>query len=136
MCIQSEHEFKGEARQEDGVLKLDVHPLWPREGRLMLGGYPGSDNEDCDITAIRNRSTVSIRTEGAQTRYLTVIEAYEAASEIESVEAGDADSVTVRLKDGRTHRHRISGFVGNGQDVGVVITEEKGGDMEWCEQTE
>lgn len=120
LCLHTAQIFRGDKRNEDGTLKLDIHPLWPRRGTLMIGRYPPGNDRVAQEPAVKDRRSVSLRTEGTETRYLTVIEPYEDEPVIRHVEAQDEDHVRVELKDGRVHHHSLHNFTADGQEMAVT----------------
>ncbi|MFW6309192.1 MAG: hypothetical protein ACOC1S_04160, partial [bacterium] len=122
-CIQFEQFFQNDSKNKDGVLKLDVHALWPVEGKLMLGFDPLGQEKNEDLPDEERRRTLSLRTEGKETRYLTLIEAYEQESKIADIEVINADKVRVVLKDGRVQVHEISNFTEKGEDITAEMIE-------------
>ncbi|WP_159886952.1 COG1470 family protein [Paenibacillus puerhi] len=69
------------------------------------------------------RKTVSLRAEGKQARFLTVLELHEGASAIERIEAPSYEKVSVTLKDGRVQHWFLEGLDGDGSGVGIRVQE-------------
>lgn len=106
----------------DGTITLDLTKLNASRFKAYVGGdYPlGNEAE--------RRKSLSFRTTGKTTQYLTVVEPFEAESVIAKVTADSANEVTVELKDGRTHKLNFQGLE-KGEDLKVTIQEFKGGDL-------
>ncbi|WP_265525125.1 hypothetical protein [Paenibacillus sp. JDR-2] len=82
--------------EQEGIITLDLTGLDAVRfiGRIGADAFPGDEAQ--------RRKTYAVRINGKIGRYTTIVEPFETGSMIESVNATDADSVTVHLKDGRT----------------------------------
>lgn len=83
---------------------------------VVVGDYPLGDETE-------RRKTLGVTTYGTSARFLTVVEPYESDSKIESVQAFSADTLTVRLKDGREHWFFISGMDAEKDKLSVTMQE-------------
>ena len=72
------------------------------------------------------RRTLSYRTQGTETAYLSVLEPYEQKKMIKKVTASDASSLEVELMDGRVQFVKIEQWDLEERPVKVSITEKKG----------
>ncbi|MDF7807750.1 heparinase II/III family protein [Pontiellaceae bacterium B12219] len=104
----------------DGTITLDLTGLNAVRFKAFVGGdYPlGNEAE--------RRKSLSFRTSGKQTEYITVIEPFENENCIESVDAASAGEVTIQFKDGRTHVLTFQGLE-NGSNLQVSIQELQNG---------
>ncbi len=109
-------------KNADGTITVDLSKLNAVRFKAYVGGdYPlGSEAE--------RRKTLSFRSTGRQTRYLTVVEPYEAESKVKKVTASSADELTVELIDGRTHKLTFEGLE-QGEDLRVAVKEFKDGKL-------
>ena len=99
--------------------------------RGVVGGdYPVGDES-------LHRITMGVRTNGPSARFLTVVEPFEKAGGdvISSVQAADADHVTVKFKDGREHRITLSAMEGKSDAIAVKVEEYKDGRLIRTEET-
>ena len=111
--------FKSE---EEGTVTVDLTGLNAACFKASVGGdYPLGDET-------WRRKSLSFRTSGKETRYLTVIEPYEDKNVVESVKAVSADEVEIKLVDGRKHVIQIENFA-KGEDIQVLIQEYKNGNL-------
>lgn len=101
----------------EAVYSFDLSGLNAVRLRTVVGGdYPlGNENE--------RRKTLGITTNGHSARFLTVLEPYESENKIKSVEALSADSLSIRLKDGREHRFYFSGIEAAEGPLSVIMQE-------------
>ena len=100
--------------------------------RGVVGGdYPVGDES-------LHRITMGVRYDGPSARFLTVVEPFEKAGGevISSVEATDADHLTVKFKDGREHRITLSSMEGKSDSIAVKVEEYKDGRLLRTEGTE
>lgn len=90
--------------QKEAVLTIDLRGLNAVRFQAELGAdaFPGDEQQ--------RRRTYAIQAEGAGARFVTVVEPYEADAMVAQVEATDADSVRVTLKDGRVQSIRVAGL--------------------------
>ncbi|MEN8662513.1 MAG: hypothetical protein ABF330_08490 [Lentimonas sp.] len=102
----------------DGTITVDLSGLNATRFHAFIGGdYPIGDET-------WRRKSLSFRTTGKQTQYLTVIDPYEEKSLVKSVNAQSANKLTVELLDGRTHEITISNLE-IGKDLQISIKEFK-----------
>lgn len=82
-------------QQEEAVITVDLTGLDAVRfvGCIGVDNFPGAEEQ--------RRKMYSIQSRGAEARYVTVIEPYEADAMITSVASEDANTVHVTLKDGR-----------------------------------
>jgi hypothetical protein len=73
------------------------------------------------------RKVYSIRSQGDEARFLTVLEPYENKPVIKSATATGPDSIRVELVDGRVQEIAIQNFSGSGKDIAVSISESRKG---------
>jgi hypothetical protein len=106
----------------DGTITIDLAGLNAVQFKAFVGGdYPlGNEAE--------RRKTLSFRTTGKQTNYITVIEPFEDRNLIKNVTATSANEVTIELKDGRTHILTFQGLE-KGTDLTSSIKEFKNGEL-------
>jgi hypothetical protein len=89
--------------------------------KATLGGaYPLGD-------AGQLRKTYSIRSEGTEARFLTLIEPYDKKSVVQSARALSADQFQVVLTDGRVQDLTIHNLEGAGDTISVSLDETKNG---------
>ena len=88
----------------DAVLTIDLRGLEAVSFRAELGAdaFPGDEQQ--------RRRTYAIQTEGVSARFATVVEPFEDRAMVTAVEATDADSVRITLRDGRTETIRVTGM--------------------------
>jgi hypothetical protein len=104
-----------------GVAHVDLSGIQAVRFKANLGGaYPLGN-------AGQLRKTYSIRTEGTEARFLTLIEPYDQKSVVKSAHALSADKFQVELTDGRTQELTIHNLEGAGNDISVEINETKNG---------
>ncbi|MFP4177098.1 MAG: hypothetical protein ACLFT2_07700 [Candidatus Brocadiia bacterium] len=130
LAVQFEQHFKNDPPNLDGVLKLNVHSAWPAAGRLMIGQYP--DGRD---GGSQKRHSMSIRTQGRDTRYLTVIEPHENEPIVRRVTASGPSELEVDLADGRRHVFQVQGLADTGSTPRVTAREYRGNDRQREEHT-
>lgn len=99
------------------VYTFDLSNLNAVRLKAVVGGdYPvGCEKE--------RRMTVGVRATGIQANFITIMEPFEKTGVIASVEAQSANEVTVRLKDGRTHRFTIRNLDGDGSHISLEMKE-------------
>jgi hypothetical protein len=106
-----------------GTITLDLSGMKAVAFKSTLGGdFPMGDET-------QRRKTMAVRTEGTDTRYLSVIEPYETESVVKSVQAKSANELTVELTDGRTQEIRISGLDGDPETIRISVTERLNGNV-------
>jgi hypothetical protein len=106
----------------DGTVTVDLTQLNAVRFKACVGGdYPLGDEA-------QRRKSLSFRTTGKQTQYLTVIEPFEKESVVKRVTATSATELTVELKDGRTHQISFQGLE-KGADIQATIQEFKNGKL-------
>lgn len=102
---------------DEAVYTFDLTNLNAVRLRTVVGGdYPLGDETE-------RRKTLGVTANDSSARFLTVVEPYESDSKIESVEAFSADSLIVRLKDGREHRFFIYGMEVEKDKLSVTMQE-------------
>jgi Alginate lyase len=110
-------------RDTAGIVRVDLSDVKGIRFKATLGGdYPTGDES-------QQRKTIAIRTNGKETRYLTLLEPYETQSSVRKAEALSADKLRVELNDGRVQEIEISNFTGDGKSIEVQITETKDGQV-------
>jgi hypothetical protein len=117
------HAFPGqpEAPEHPGVIRIDLEGLDAVRFQADLGGdYPPGDEDE-------RRKTYAVTTKGTEARFLTVVEPYEDQPIVRSAWADGPDRVYVELVDGRVQELGIGALDGDGDDVGVTLTERKEG---------
>lgn len=89
---------------QDAVLTIDLTGLDAVSFRAELGAdaFPGDEQQ--------RRRTYAIQTEGVSARFVTVVEPFEDQAMVASVEALDADTVRVKLRDGRVETISVTGM--------------------------
>lgn len=106
----------------DGTITVDLSQLNASRFKAYVGGdWPLGDET-------WRRKSLSFRTTGKQTQYLTVIEPFEKESIVKTVNADSPNKLTIELKDGRTHELTITGLEA-GKDFHVEIQEFKDGEL-------
>lgn len=108
------------SRFADGILKTDIHTLWPRKMEMMLGHYPKGDEQ-------KDRYTLLARSRGKEASFLTVLEPYSEEKTIESVDVESPRQFTVHLSDGRSQAFTIEGFFSDQREMSVVMEETREG---------
>ncbi|HTL72965.1 MAG TPA: hypothetical protein VL863_06640 [bacterium] len=110
------------ANGTNGIVRVDLRGVDAVRFKATLGGdYPlGNETQRRKFYAIR-------APDGAEARFLTVIEPYEAKPMVRSAVATSADSVRVELADGRMQEITLKNFEGSGKDIAAEITESKDG---------
>jgi hypothetical protein len=104
-----------------GVAHVDLSGLHAERFKAILGGaYPLGD-------AGQLRKTYSIRAEGTEAHFLTLIEPYDKRSVVKSAHALSADKFQVELTDGRIQELTIYNLEGAGGNISVSINETKNG---------
>jgi hypothetical protein len=104
-----------------GVARVDLSGVQAVRFKATLGGaYPLGD-------AGQLRKTYSIRSEGTEARFLTLIEPYEKQSVVKSARALSADKFLVELANGHIQELTINNFDGQGKDISVSMKEIKNG---------
>ncbi|MDQ8197894.1 alginate lyase family protein [Pelagicoccus enzymogenes] len=107
---------------EDGTINVSLKSLNASRFQASVGGdYPLGDET-------WRRKSLSFRTQGTETQYLTVIEPFEKDSVVKSVNAHSAREIEVMLKDGRKHILTINNLE-QGSDISVSIKEFKSGKL-------
>lgn len=81
--------------QQEAIVTVDLRGLNAVGFTAELGvdAFPGDEQQ--------RRRTYAVQTTGTQARFVTVVEPYEDQAMVACVEASDADTVRVTLKDGR-----------------------------------
>ncbi len=106
----------------DGTVTVDLSGLNAVRFKAYVGGdFPLGDEA-------QRRKTLSFRTTGKQTQYLTVVEPFEAGNVVKRVTAQSATHLTVELKDGRTHEITFQGL-DKGEGITAAIKEYKNGKL-------
>ncbi len=114
---------------EAGEIIIDLSAIDAVGFKAKIGGdFPLGDESS-------RRKTMAVRTEGKNTRYLSVIEPYEKESVIKSVKASSANELVVELLDGRVQQITISNFEGDGTQIKVSVKEMKNGKVVREEKT-
>ena len=104
-----------------GVAHVDLSGVKAARFKATLGGvYPVGD-------AGQLRKTYTIRAEGTEARFLTVIEPYDQQSVIKSAHAISADKFQVELSDGRVQELTLNNMEGPGDTISVSLHETKDG---------
>jgi hypothetical protein len=104
-----------------GVAHVDLRGVQAVRFKATLGGaYPLGN-------AGQLHKVYSIRSEGTEARFLTLIEPYEKQSVVKSARALSADKFQVELTDGRVQELTINNFQSQGNDISVSIKETKNG---------
>lgn len=109
--------------KKEGIITIDVSALDVVSFKAKIGGdFPLGDESS-------RRKTMAVRTQGKETRYLSVIEPYETESVIKSVIALNANKLIVELLDGRTQEITISDFESNGRNIEISAKEFLNGEL-------
>jgi hypothetical protein len=108
-------------QKTSGVVHVDLSGVHAVRFKATLGGaYPLGD-------AGQLRKVYSIRSEGAEARFLTLIEPYDKQSVVKSARALSADKFQVELTDGRVQELTINNLESQGNAISVSIKEIKDG---------
>jgi hypothetical protein len=105
---------------EEGIMRLDVHTIWPKKAEIILAEYPIGGNQ----SRIRNnpdRATYCVRVEEKEAVFLNLIEPYKDKSVINKIESPSPDQIIVYLKDGRKQIISVGNF--NKNDLEIKIDE-------------
>jgi hypothetical protein len=106
---------------QSGVAQIDLSGLAAIRFKATLGGaYPLGD-------AGQLHKIYSIRSEGTDAHFLTLIEPYDKQSAIKSAHALSADKFQVELTDGRVQELTINNMEGAGNEISVTMAETKDG---------
>ena len=113
------------AEPQDGrvsaVAHVDLSGITASRFKANLGGsFPLGD-------AGQLRKVYSIRAEGTEARFLTLIEPFDRQSVVKSAQAVSADQFQVELTDGRMQELTINNLEGVGQDISVSLKESHNG---------
>jgi hypothetical protein len=104
-----------------GVAHIDLSDVQAVRFKATLGGaYPLGD-------AGQLRKVYSIRSEGTEARFLTLIEPYDKQSIVKSARALSADKFQVELTDGHIQELAINNFESHENDISVSIRETQNG---------
>ena len=105
--------------QREATLTMNLRGMKAVRFHAELGAdaFPGDEEQ--------RRRTYAIQTRGTGARFITVVEPYEAEAMVAAVEAPDADTVRVTLRDGRVQTLRAEGL-----DGGAPVLHFTGGDGE------
>jgi hypothetical protein len=115
--------------KKPSVVHIDLTGVDAVRFKTTLGGDYPLGNES------QRRKTYSIRSQGTEARFLTVIEPFEDKNAVQKAEAPDADHIRVTLIDGRVQEIALRGFTGDGKAIDVEITETKNGKTVRSEST-
>lgn len=109
-----------EDHAKEGVLRWDLSQIPAVHLNAMLGAdpYPGDESQRRRFYAVRAPRDSSAR-------FVTVLEPYESAAMVKSVQADSADEVTVVLWDGRVQRLKLEGLEAG--YPALTLTEERNG---------
>ncbi|MCZ4223487.1 heparinase II/III family protein [Pedobacter rhodius] len=116
--------------KKPGLIKVDLSGLDAARLLVSVGGDAPVGNED------QVRKTVSFRTRGKETSYLTLIEPYEAKQNVKKITSNQENLIDVELIDGRIQHLKIDGLKSKDGKLTVEITEEKNGKILRTERTE
>jgi hypothetical protein len=107
---------------EPGFVRVDLTGLKAARFRAVLGGdYPlGDETQRRKVYAVR-------AADGAEARFLTLIEPYENQPVVKSAVASSADALRVELTDGRTQELSLKNFDGSGKEIQVKLVETRDG---------
>lgn len=118
-----------EQSKEEATLTYDLQGLNVVRLTGIIGGdYPVGNEEQL-------RKIVSVRSQGKEARFVTVIEPHEGASLVKKVQATTPSEIVVELTDGRTQTITLQDFYGVSQCVNVSIRETKSGQVQRTEST-
>jgi hypothetical protein len=115
--------------KQEAVITVDLSGL----GAVSFEAKLGSDFPLGDET--QRRKTMAVRSQGKETRYLSVVEPYETESVIKSVTAKSANELVVELLDGRVQHITITGLDGDGKNIQVSTKEFVNGELVREEKT-
>jgi hypothetical protein len=119
-----------ENNKKEATITIDLSGLDVARFKAKIGGdFPLGDESS-------RRKTLAVRTHGAQTRYLSVIEPYETESFIKSVKAISANELEVELLDGRVQHVVIANLESDNMPVTVLVSEFVNGELVRQETTE
>ena len=92
--------------QREATLTMNLRGMKAVRFHAELGAdaFPGDEEQ--------RRRTYAVQTRGTGARFITVVEPYEAEAMVAAVEAPDADTVRVTLRDGRVQTLRVEGLDG------------------------
>ncbi len=114
---------------EKGEVIIDLTGLNAVQFQAKIGGdFPLGDESS-------RRKTMAVQTHGKNTRYLSVIEPFESESMVKSVNAENANEITVELLDGRVQEIKITDLDGDGKNIQVSVKEFINGELVREEQT-
>jgi hypothetical protein len=103
------------------IYRFDLSGLDAVRLKTVVGGdYPVGNEAE-------RRITIGMKTKADKASFLTVIEPFEQESVIQSVEAATAESLTVKLKDGRVHQFTISGMNKEKSEIKIEMREIRDG---------
>ncbi len=109
--------------KKEAQVTIDLSGVEAVSFKAKLGGdFPLGDEAS-------RRKTLAVRSEGRETRYLSVIEPYENQSVIKSVTAKNENELVVELVDGRIQEIFISGLEGDGKNLKVSVKELLNGEV-------
>ncbi|MGJ8641222.1 MAG: hypothetical protein ACSHYA_17665 [Opitutaceae bacterium] len=103
-------------RKEVGTLTFDLSDQNAQRFKATLGGdYPvGGD----DI----HRKIIATRSTGTEARFVSAIELHEDNPQITSINTVDAETIEIKLADGRSDTLKIDRLDGDGTDIQVTMT--------------
>ncbi len=112
-----------EDKKGEGTVTIDLSGIDAVSFKAKLGGdFPLGDESS-------RRKTIAARTQGKETRYLSVVEPFETESIIKSVTAISANELVVELVDGRTQEITISGLESDNKNITVSTKEFLDGEL-------
>jgi hypothetical protein len=129
--IQYKNDIAAEPHDEHqpGTIIIDLSGIHAVRFKAVLGSdYPPGDE-------LNKRKTFSVRSQGTEARFLTLIEPYESDAVVKSATADSFDAIHVQLADGREQKLTIRNFEGDGKNVSVDLTESKEGKVLRTEST-
>jgi len=107
--------------KQPAVIRISLAGKNAARFKATLGGdYPFGPED-------QRRKIYAIRSQGAEARFLTVLEPYDNAPMVKSAEAVSADQLRVELTDGRVQEITLHNFNGDGKNISADITESKDG---------
>jgi hypothetical protein len=111
-----------QSNNEPGFVRVSLAGLKAARFKAVLGGdYPlGDETQRRKVCAVR-------APDGAEARFLTVIEPYENQPVVKSAVASSADTLRIELADGRVQEISLRNFDGSGQNIQVKLIETKNG---------